>query len=253
MFCGVWTIPDIEVEKVSPATSAGAAPPAHIVAGTPGSVRPRDRGTEVLRSPAGASRPAVRPPPNPTRPRRGRKAEKECKDEGNPEGKQEGQIKEVKKNPLKKVNFREFMRNHCEDGASPEDAIVAFKVYCEDLAKKEFGHLEEHWPFLWPISPHGSVALLWLAASDGTDSIPQLCPRLEWQQVPQSLLASQTSCDAWCQCSHGSHMSRGRPFESSGVCVRCQPGCFDDQWASSGCEHVGSSSLIILFLFPGVL
>ena len=83
----------------------------------------------------------------PTRPRRGRKSnvEKECKDtEGNPEGKQvevQTKVKEVK-NPLKKVNFREFMMNHCEDGASPEDAIVAFKVYCEDLVKKELDILK---------------------------------------------------------------------------------------------------------------
>lgn len=75
--------------------------------------------------------------------------EKECKDtEGNPEGNPEGKqvevqtkVKEVK-NPLKKVNFREFMMNHCEDGASPEDAIVAFKVYCEDLVKKELDILK---------------------------------------------------------------------------------------------------------------
>ena len=75
--------------------------------------------------------------------------EKECKyTEDNPEGKQievqtkVKEVQEVKKNPLKKVNFREFMMNHCEDGASPEDAIVAFKVYCEDLAKKELDVLK---------------------------------------------------------------------------------------------------------------
>ena len=56
--------------------------------------------------------------------------------------KRDTRIEQVKKNPLKKVNFREFMMNHCEDGASPEDAIVAFKVYCEDLAKKELDILK---------------------------------------------------------------------------------------------------------------
>lgn len=120
--------------------------------------RQRYRSPQKSRRRVAASRSASTKPP---RPRRGRKAvEKECKDESNPEGKQEGQIKEVKKNPLKKVNFREFMMNHCEDGASPEDAIVAFKVYCEDLAKKELDILKNTGLFFDPLSPHGSVALL---------------------------------------------------------------------------------------------
>ena len=121
--------------------------------------------------------------------------------------------------------------NHCEDGASPEDAIVAFKVYCEDLAKLDVLNTGLFFDLYHP-----------MAQLRGTDSISELCPRLECQQVPQSLLASQTSWYAWCQRSHGSHMSRGGPFEISGVCFRCQRGCFDDQWGSSGCEHMGSSS-----------
>ena len=45
--------------------------------------------------------------------------------------------KEMKKNHLKKMNFRDFMMHHCEDGASPEDAILAYKAYGQELAKKE--------------------------------------------------------------------------------------------------------------------
>ena len=83
----------------------------------------------------------------PTRPKRGREepsVEDESKDMrmNKDDKKGDTRIKQVKKNPLKKVNFREFMMNHCEDEASPEDAIVAFKVYCEDLVKKELDILK---------------------------------------------------------------------------------------------------------------
>ena len=50
--------------------------------------------------------------------------------------------KEMKKNHLKKMNFRDFMMHHCEDSASPEDAILAYKAYGQELAKKELDILK---------------------------------------------------------------------------------------------------------------
>eukprot|EP00438_Fugacium_kawagutii_P025989 Skav226717 [mRNA] locus=scaffold3811:201936:205151:- [translate_table: standard] len=78
----------------------------------------------------------------PTRPRRGKEpsVEKETKEVKEVTmGKSETPKREVKKNPNtpKKMTFRDFMMNHCEDGTSPEDAILAFKAFCEDVTKKE--------------------------------------------------------------------------------------------------------------------
>ena len=82
-------------------------------------------------------------------PRRERKEQKEQKEPSEKESKQNHKVckdgstvkndvkKEVKKDHLKKMTFRDFMMHHCEDGASPEDAILAYKAYGQELAKKE--------------------------------------------------------------------------------------------------------------------
>ena len=82
-------------------------------------------------------------------PRRERKEQKEQKEPSEKESKQNHKVckdgstvkndvkKEVKKDHLKKMTFRDFMMHHCEDGASPEDSILAYKAYGQELAKKE--------------------------------------------------------------------------------------------------------------------
>ena len=67
----------------------------------------------------------------PPRPRRQKERENKVKEDRGTE------VKNRVKDSSKKMNFREFMMHHCDEGASPEDAVVAFKVYCEDFVKKD--------------------------------------------------------------------------------------------------------------------
>eukprot|EP00435_Cladocopium_sp_Y103_P018278 s3539_g4.t1 len=212
--------------------------------------------TEKLESPGKRRRrePSRSVSNKPSRPKRGREPSvEESKDMRMSDDKKgDTRIKEMKKTVPKKVTFREFMMNHCEDGASPEDAVLAFKVFCEDLVKKELDILKNTGLFFDLYHPmaqlrsydwqrqmaqmrsrsfardlnankyHGLSLRARRPGMPGANvPMAPTCPvaRLECQQVPWSLLACQTSWYAWCQRSYGSHMSSGRTAGTARVSV----------------------------------